>query len=93
MAKAMSSLLIADGCANRGVLSRGGEIFAPYRAADHDIIGAGLTLGISSSNIWVGGKSLGSVIGHNLFMSDPSLGGLVLLTPVCTDISDPQNRS
>ncbi|MCG2595394.1 alpha/beta hydrolase [Ramlibacter sp. XY19] len=35
-------------------------------------------------NIWIGGKSLGSVMAWQLLADEPALRGAVLLTPICT---------
>jgi predicted alpha/beta-hydrolase family hydrolase len=50
-------------------------------------------LKFSDDKIFAGGKSLGSVVSYDVFHSMPSLQGLVLLTPLCTDRKDPNNRS
>lgn len=42
-------------------------------------------LGIAATNIFVGGKSLGTFVSFDVFRSEKSLRGLVMLTPVCTD--------
>jgi predicted alpha/beta-hydrolase family hydrolase len=42
-------------------------------------------LKFNSSQVFIGGKSLGSLISFDLFNQDQALQGLVLLTPVCTD--------
>ena len=38
---------------------------------------------IDKARIFVGGKSLGSLVGYRVFASDPSLKGIALITPVC----------
>lgn len=43
------------------------------------------------SQLFVGGKSLGSIVASDVFQNEKSLQGLVLLTPVCTDRSDAKN--
>ena len=40
--------------------------------------------------VFVGGKSLGSIIAWRVFRSDPSLVGALLLTPVCHDKQPPE---
>jgi dienelactone hydrolase len=39
---------------------------------------------VDSRNIWVGGKSLGSVLAWQLLAEERALRGAVLLTPICT---------
>jgi pimeloyl-ACP methyl ester carboxylesterase len=39
---------------------------------------------IAADNIWLGGKSLGSMIAWQLLAEEPQLRGAVLLTPICT---------
>ncbi len=47
------------------------------------------TLGTTDSNLYIGGKSLGTFVSSAVFEAVPSLAGLVMLTPVCTDTSTP----
>ncbi len=49
-------------------------------------------LGLSDANIFIGGKSLGTFVSHEIFQAQKSLPGLVMLTPVCTDSADPNNH-
>jgi dienelactone hydrolase len=44
---------------------------------------------IDPKRVFVGGKSLGSIIAWRVFRSDPFLAGALLLTPVCSKASDP----
>lgn len=39
---------------------------------------------VETSQIFLGGKSLGSIVGYSIFQSDEELKGLLVLTPVCT---------
>lgn len=39
--------------------------------------------------VWVGGKSLGSIVAWQALRADPSLAGGILLTPVCTKKEPP----
>jgi predicted alpha/beta-hydrolase family hydrolase len=50
------------------------------------------TLGFSDTNIFIGGKSLGTFVSYEIFQAQKSLPGLLMLTPVCTDSSDPNNH-
>lgn len=43
------------------------------------------SLGFDDSKIFIGGKSLGSLVSQEIFRGQNKLSGLVLLTPVCTD--------
>jgi predicted alpha/beta-hydrolase family hydrolase len=43
-------------------------------------------MNFSDSNIFIGGKSLGSFVSLEIFSSQKSLQALLMLTPVCTDI-------
>jgi len=49
-------------------------------------------MGFSNEKIFIGGKSLGTFVSSEIFKTEPSLPGLVMLTPVCTDSTDPNNR-
>lgn len=50
-------------------------------------------LKFDDSAIFIGGKSLGSFIGFDVFRETPTLRGLVMLTPVCTDSTDPKRTT
>jgi dienelactone hydrolase len=39
---------------------------------------------IDASRIWVGGKSLGSILAWQMLATEPDLRGAVLITPICT---------
>lgn len=50
-------------------------------------------LGYGDSKIFIGGKSLGTLVSSEIFLSQKSLQGLVMLTPICTDAqTDPNNH-
>lgn len=49
-------------------------------------------LGFSDSNTFIGGKSLGTFVSHEVFQSQKALSGFVMLTPVCTDSADANNH-
>jgi dienelactone hydrolase len=38
---------------------------------------------VDKTKIFLGGKSLGSLVGYRVFAADPTLKGLALITPVC----------
>lgn len=46
-------------------------------------------LKFDDTKIFIGGKSLGSLVSFDIFSKQKSLQALVLLTPVCTDSTDP----
>ncbi|MDB5861962.1 MAG: hypothetical protein JWQ76_5651 [Ramlibacter sp.] len=39
---------------------------------------------VDPRNIWVGGKSVGTILAWQLLAAEPALRGAVLLTPICT---------
>lgn len=47
------------------------------------------TASIDPARIYVGGKSLGSIVSWRVFRGDPALAGALLLTPVCTKPTQP----
>ncbi|MGZ3771439.1 MAG: alpha/beta family hydrolase [Bdellovibrio sp.] len=50
-------------------------------------------LKFTDTNIFVGGKSLGTFVSFEVFVSQKSLQALLMLTPVCTDSeTDPKNH-
>jgi dienelactone hydrolase len=48
---------------------------------------------VDASQLFIAGKSLGSVIAFRAFMSDPTAKALVLLTPLCSRASDDNGRA
>jgi dienelactone hydrolase len=45
---------------------------------------------VDKTQVFVGGKSLGSIIAWRVLRSDPTIAGAVLLTPVCSRAAEPR---
>jgi dienelactone hydrolase len=48
--------------------------------------------GVDTSRLFVGGKSLGSLVAYRAFRADPELAGLMLWTPVCAAGEDDEDE-